>query len=89
MEPIETEKLTSETIVVVEQTIPIEAVEAVMTHKESKTCGRFFSCLVGTWSLLLNSCECVCKGLSNCCLCCSSVFLGCNKCLEQMDCDGH
>lgn len=27
--------------------------------------------------------------LSKSCLLCSDLALGCNKCLEQMDCDGN
>jgi hypothetical protein len=41
------------------------------------------------WSLSLNGCEGCCSILSATCLFLSSVALGCNKCLEQMDCDGH
>ena len=41
------------------------------------------------WSLSLNGCEGCCSILSASCLFLSSVALGCNKCLEQMDCDGH
>lgn len=42
-----------------------------------------------SWSLCLNGIEGTCSLLSGCCLFASSVALGCNKCLEQMDCDGH
>jgi len=41
------------------------------------------------WSLSLNGCEGCCSILSATCLFLSTVALGCNKCLEQMDCDGH
>lgn len=46
-------------------------------------------CCFKTWSFSLNACECGCLCLSKSCLLCSDLALGCNKCLEQMDCDGH
>jgi hypothetical protein len=41
------------------------------------------------WSLSLNGCEGCCSMMSATCLFLSSLAMGCNKCLEQMDCDGH
>ena len=46
-------------------------------------------CCVKSWSLCLNSCEGCCSALSTTCLFLSYLATGCNKCLEQMDCDGH
>lgn len=44
-------------------------------------------CCRKTWSCCLNSCEGCCFVLSKCCLFSSDMALGCNKCLEQIDCD--
>ena len=46
-------------------------------------------CCLRSWSFCLNGVEGTCALLSGCCLFASSLALGCNKCLEQMDCDGH
>ena len=46
-------------------------------------------CCVKSWSLCLNSCEGCCSALSTTCLFFSYLATGCNKCLEQMDCDGN
>ena len=68
----------------------------IMTRDEPKKCckpakdaGCHIMCCVKTWSCCLNSCECTCTGMSNVCLFFSAVCTGFNKCLEQMDCDGH
>lgn len=72
-----------------ESSIAHELAEVVVVagkvEKSASCCIR--SCVKG-WSLFLNACEAVLSGLSNMCLCCSACCLGCNKCLEQMDCDG-
>jgi hypothetical protein len=39
--------------------------------------------------LSLNGCEGCCSILSACFLNLSKCTDGCNRCLEQMDCDGH
>lgn len=46
-------------------------------------------CAAKTWSLCLNGFEGCFSALSTCCLLSSSIAIGCNKCLEQIDCDGH
>ena len=83
--------------------VPVESVKLIspvpaeeMSREETKKCykiskdaGKCVMCIVKSWSLCLNSVECICIGCSNSCLFCSTVCLGCNKCLEQMDCDGH
>jgi hypothetical protein len=47
------------------------------------------NCCLRSWSLCLNGIEGTCSLLSGCCLFASGLAIGCNKCLEQMDCDGH
>jgi hypothetical protein len=64
----------------------IHTEEVVATAKDVGN--KAYCCCVKSWSSCLNICECICTGLSNICLLCSSCFLGCNKCLEQLDCDG-
>jgi len=44
---------------------------------------------VRCWSLSLNSVEGCCSILSAGCILLSNLAIGCNKCLEQLDCDGH
>lgn len=68
---------------------PVPVEETKKCYKVSKDAGKCVMCIVKSWSLCLNSFECMCIGCSNSCLFCSAVCLGCNKCLEQMDCDGH
>jgi hypothetical protein len=46
-------------------------------------------CCLRSWSLILNACEGCCAFSSAVCIFMSSLAIGCNKCLEQMDCDGH
>ena len=46
-------------------------------------------CCLRSWSLTLNACEGCCAFSSAVCIFMSSLAIGCNKCLEQMDCDGH
>ena len=46
-------------------------------------------CCLRSWSLCLNGVEGGCSILSRCFILLSDVAIGCNKCLEQMDCDGH
>jgi hypothetical protein len=46
-------------------------------------------CCLSSWSLCLNGVEGCCSGMSICCIFFSDIALGCNKCLEQIDCDGH
>jgi len=71
----------------VKEVTRIEEVVVVENVVEKKALG-YICCCVKVWSTCLNMIECICTGLSNTCLLCSSCFLGCNKCLEQMDCDG-
>ena len=70
-----------------EEVSHIEEVIVVAKDVEKKARGCI-CCCVKVWSSCLNMVQCICTGLSNTCLLCSSCFLGCNKCLEQMDCDG-
>ena len=73
-----------------------EAVEEIKREEEKKRCCKiskearcmFFGC-VRCWSLSLNGCEGCCSILSACFLNLSKCTDGCNRCLEQMDCDGH
>jgi len=46
-------------------------------------------CCLRSWSLSLNTCEGCCVVSSAVCIFMSTLAIGCNKCLEQMDCDGH
>jgi hypothetical protein len=46
-------------------------------------------CCLRSWSLSLNACEGCCAISSAACIFMSALAIGCNKCLEQMDCDGH
>lgn len=46
-------------------------------------------CCIRSWSLSLNACEGCCAISSAACIFMSALAMGCNKCLEQMDCDGH
>jgi hypothetical protein len=46
-------------------------------------------CCLRSWSLSLNACEGCCAISSAACIFMSTLAMGCNKCLEQMDCDGH
>lgn len=46
-------------------------------------------CCLRTWSLSLNACEGCCAISSAACIFMSTLAMGCNKCLEQMDCDGN
>jgi hypothetical protein len=46
-------------------------------------------CCLRSWSLSLNACEGCCAISSAACIFMSALAMGCNKCLEQMDCDGH
>jgi hypothetical protein len=46
-------------------------------------------CCLRSWSLCLNGVEGTCSILSASCIILSNLAIGCNKCLEQMDCDGH
>jgi hypothetical protein len=46
-------------------------------------------CCLRSWSLSLNACEGCCAISSAACIFMSTLAIGCNKCLEQMDCDGH
>ena len=53
----------------------------------SKDARCLFHCCIKTWSFTLNGCECCCAGLSACCIFSSAVAMGCNKCMESIDCD--
>lgn len=86
--PVETDKLKTE--------VKSEVIDREKENEKAKCCrslkkdsGNCAMCVVKTWSLCLNFCECICKGCSNGCLFCSAACLGCNKCLEQVDCDGN
>lgn len=46
-------------------------------------------CCAYTWCCTLNGIEGLCFGLSKCCLFASEAAMGCNKCLEKIDCDKH
>jgi len=46
-------------------------------------------CCLRSWSLSLNACEGCCAISSAACIFMSALAMGCNNCLEQMDCDGH
>jgi hypothetical protein len=84
--PVETDKLKTE---VKSEVVDRENKEAKCCYTVKKDSGKCIMCVVKTWSLCLNFCECICKGCSNGCLFCSAVCLGCNKCLEQVDCDSN
>lgn len=56
-----------------------------LTQDVKKGCHYCLRC----WSLSLNGVEGCCSILSACCIGFSNIAIGCNKCLEQMDCDGH
>lgn len=84
--PVETDKLKTE---VKPEVIDREKEGTKCCYQAKKDSGKCVMCVVKTWSLCLNFCECICKGCSNACLFCSAVCLGCNKCLEQVDCDGN
>lgn len=84
--PVETDKLKAE---VKSEVIDRENEKAKCCRSLKKDSGNCAMCVVKTWSLCLNFCECICKGCSNGCLFCSAACLGCNKCLEQVDCDGN
>ena len=73
-----------------------EVVAEVMEREPKKKCCELSKdvkcvchCCLRTWSLSLNAMEGCCSVLSTGCLCLSALALDCNKCLEQMDCDGH
>ena len=44
-------------------------------------------CCMKTWSFSLNAIDGGCFVLSKCCLFSSDMAIGCNKCLETVDCD--
>ena len=46
-------------------------------------------CCAYTWCCTLNGIEGLCVILSKCCLLSSALAMGCNKCLEEIDCDKH
>jgi hypothetical protein len=71
------------------ETIIREEIGAKKCCSVSKDIYYVMYCCFKTWSFSLNVCEGGCMCLSKTCLLCSDLALGCNKCLEQMDCDGH
>ena len=71
------------------ETIIREEIGAKKCCSVSKDIYNVMYCCFKTWSFSLNVCEGGCMCLSKSCLLCSDLALGCNKCLEQMDCDGH
>jgi hypothetical protein len=46
-------------------------------------------CCSYSWCITLNGIEGCCFALSKCCLFASELAMGCNKFLEQIDCDKH
>lgn len=46
-------------------------------------------CCAYTWCCTLNGIECCCVSMSKLCLAMSEAAMGCNKLLEQIDCDKH
>ena len=78
-------------IVVTDQEKPVEPVVATQEIVRDPVVKRdaVSHCCVRSWSLCLNSVEAICSGLSFCCIGLSNLAIGCNKCLEQLDCDGH
>lgn len=70
---------------------PVSAVEVMLRDDELNKCTLRKStyCCIRSWSLCLNGLEGICSGLSYCCIGLSDLAIGCNKCLEQLDCDGH
>ena len=46
-------------------------------------------CCAYTWCCTLNSMECCCVSMSKCCTFFSSLAMGCNNFLEEIDCDKH
>lgn len=89
--PVETDKLKAEvkSEVINREKEEVPLAQKKCCHSLKKDSGKCAMCIVKTWSLCLNFCECICKGCSNGCLFCSAVCLGCNECLEQVDCDGN
>jgi hypothetical protein len=89
--PSETDKLKTEvkSEVMDREKEEVPKAQAKCCHSLKKDSGKCAMCIIKTWSLCLNFCECICEGCSNACLFCSAVCLGCNKCLEQVDCDGN
>lgn len=83
----EDKEIRKEEVVPVVETMDRETVKkcCVVSAEVKPVC----HCCLRSWSLCLNSIEGTCALLSGCCLFASSLALGCNKCLEQMDCDGH
>jgi len=80
----------------VPESAPILAPEVMVREQPKSECEKCKTCLGDSakcckcsWSLCLNGVEALCTGLSICCISMSDVALSCNKCLEQMDCDGH
>lgn len=67
---------------------PVSASEVIVRDPVVKR-DAVSHCCVRSWSLCLNGVEAICSGLSFCCIGLSDLAIGCNKCLEQMDCDGH
>jgi hypothetical protein len=57
--------------------------------KENQQVKCVCHCCLRTWSLSLNVCEGCCAISSAMCIFMSTLAIGCNKCLEQMDCDGN
>ena len=74
----------------------VENMERAMEEEPKKRCCKVSEevrcvchCCLRSWSLSLNACEGCCAISSAACIFMSTLAIGCNKCLEQMDCDGH
>lgn len=70
---------------------PVVPTQVILRDEDPKKCTLKSStyCCIRSWSLCLNGFEGICSGLSYCCIGLSGLAIGCNKCLEQLDCDGH
>lgn len=71
--------------------------EKIMVREPAKKCCKIVKkdvniicrSALNCWSCSLNGLEGCCLGLSSICLAISRLAVGCNRCLEQLDCDGH
>ena len=70
---------------------PVALAQVILRNEDTDKCTLRKStyCCIRSWSLCLNGIEGICSGLSFCCIGLSDLAIGCNKCLEQLDCDGH
>jgi len=71
---------------------PEQAVAAEVMIRDESGCSCVsdtVKCCKCSCSLCLNGAEVFCGALSLCCIGMSNLALGCKKCLEEVDCDGH